>query len=209
MEFMNMDKIDLRKKYKEFYNPSKKEFTIVEIPSFQYLMIDGKGDPNTSAIYQQVIETLYGLSFTLKFGLKKSQGLDYTVMGLEGLWYSADISTFSMEHKDEWEWTMMMLQPDFITPELFEDARRQLKAKGKGPLADQTRLERYDEGVCAQIMYIGAYDDEPPTIARMHQFIKDQGYALTGKHHEIYLSDARRVAPEKNRTILRQPIKKS
>jgi len=201
-----MEKIDLKKKYKELYNPPKKDFSIIEVPSLQYIMIDGKGDPNTSGAYQQVIETLYGLSFTLKFGLKKSQGLDYTVMGLEGLWWTADINSFSMEHKDDWEWTMMMLQPDFITPELFESARKELKGKGKGPLADQARLERFDEGLCAQIMYIGAYDDEPPTIARMHEFIAANGYKLTGRHHEIYMSDARRVAPEKNRTILRQPV---
>jgi hypothetical protein len=102
---------------------------------------------------------------------------------------------------------MMMMQPDFITQDHFEEARRQLIAKGKGPLADQARLEHIDEGLCAQIMYIGAYDDEPPTIAAMHAFIHDQGYERAGKHHEIYLSDARRVAPEKNRTILRQPVK--
>ena len=203
-----MEKIDLKKKYKDLYNPSKKDFSIIEIPSLQYIMIDGKGDPNTSGAYQQVIETLYGLSFTLKFGLKKSQGLDYTVMGLEGLWWTADMNSFSMDHKDEWEWTMMMLQPDFITPALFESARKELKGKGKGPLADQARLEQFDEGLCAQIMYIGAYDDEPPTIARMHEFIAANGYKLTGRHHEIYMSDARRVAPEKNRTILRQPILK-
>jgi hypothetical protein len=201
-----MEKIDLKKKYKELYNPPKKDFSIIEVPSLQYIMIDGKGDPNTSGAYQQVIETLYGLSFTLKFGLKKSQGLDYTVMGLEGLWWTPDMNSFSMEHKDNWEWTMMMLQPDFVTPELFESARKELKGKGKGPLADQARLERFDEGLCTQIMYIGAYDDEPPTIARMHEFIAANGYKLTGRHHEIYMSDARRVAPEKNRTILRQPV---
>jgi hypothetical protein len=201
-----MEKIDLKKKYKDLYNPSKKDFSIIEVPSLQYIMIDGKGDPNTSGAYQQVIETLYGLSFTLKFGLKKSQGLDYTVMGLEGLWWAADMGTFSMDHKDEWEWTMMMLQPDFITHALFESARTELKGKGKGPLADQARLERFDEGLCVQIMYIGAYDDEPPTIARMHEFIAANGYKLTGRHHEVYMSDARRVAPEKNRTILRQPV---
>lgn len=204
-----MEKIDLRKQYKDLYNPSKKDFSIIEVPSLQYIMIDGKGDPNTSGAYQQVIETLYGLSYTLKFGLKKSKELDYTVMGLEGLWWAADMNTFSMDHKDEWEWTMMMMQPDFITLDLFESARKELKGKGKGPLADQARLERFDEGLCAQIMYIGAYDDEPPTIARMHEFIAVNGYKLTGRHHEIYMSDARRVAPEKNRTILRQPIVKA
>ena len=204
-----MEKIDLRKKYKDLYSPSKKEFSIIEVPPLQYLMIDGHGDPNTTERYQQTIQTLYGLSFTLKFSLKKNQGLDYTVMGLEGLWWTPDLSTFSMNNKDGWEWTMMMLQPDFITPDLFEEARRQLIAKGKGPLANETRLERYEEGTSVQILYIGAYDDEPPTITRMHEFIHEQGYLRAGKHHEIYLSDARRVAPEKNRTILRQPVKKA
>jgi hypothetical protein len=203
-----MEKIDLRKQYKTLYSPSKKEFSLVTIPPLQYLMIDGKGNPNTSEKYQEVISTLYGLSFTLKFGLKKSQGLDYTVMGLEGLWWTPDINSFSMANKEDWQWTMMMLQPDFITQELFQEARRQLIAKGKGPLAAEARLEWLDEGMCAQILYIGAYDDEPPVIARMHSFIHEQGYTLTGKHHEIYLSDARRVAPEKNRTILRQPVAK-
>jgi hypothetical protein len=202
-----MEKIDLRKQFKDLYSPSRKEFSFVTVPPLQYLCIDGKGNPNTSETYQQVISTLYGLSFTLKFALKKSQGLDYTVMGLEGLWWTPDINSFSMEDKDAWQWTMLMMQPDFITPAHFEEARRQLIAKGKGPLADQTRLERIDEGLCAQILYIGAYDDEPPTIADMHAFIHEHGYELTGKHHEIYLSDARRVAPEKNRTILRQPVK--
>ncbi len=177
------------------------------VPPLQYLCIDGTGNPNTSQAYQQVIATLYGISYTLKFGLKKSQSLDYTVMGLEGLWWTPDMYSFSMQDKDAWHWTMLMLQPDFITPDLFEEARRQVVAKGKGIFASETRLERIDEGLCAQIMYIGAYDDEPPTIAAMHAFIRDHGYTLTGKHHEVYLSDARRVAPEKNRTILRQPVK--
>jgi hypothetical protein len=203
-----MEKLNLRKQYKDLYSPSKKDFSIVEVPPLHYLMIDGKGDPNTSTTYQGAIQTLYGLSFTLKFAAKKVLGQDYTVMGLEGLWWSADIGSFSMEHKNEWEWTMMMLQPELVTSELFVEACRQLKAKGKGPLVEQTRLELFNEGPCAQIMYIGAYDDEPPTIAHMHEFIHAQGYELTGKHHEIYLSDARRVAPEKNRTILRQPVKK-
>jgi hypothetical protein len=204
-----MEKIDLRKQYKELYSPSKKEFTLVTVPPLQYLCIDGRGNPNTSEIYQQAIAVLYGLSYTLKFSLKKSQGLDYTVMGLEGLWWMPDMNSFSMEAKDEWCWTIMIMQPDFIHPDHFEEARRQLIAKGKGQLASEVRLEQIDEGQCVQIMYIGAYDDEPPTIASMHAFIHEHGHVRRGKHHEIYLSDARRVAPEKNRTILRQPISKA
>lgn len=204
-----MEKIDLRKKYKDLYSPSKKEFSLVQVPPLQYLMIDGEGNPNTSERFQQAMQTLYGFSYSLKFGLKKSQGLDYTVMGLEGLWWTPNLNEFSMEHKDAWLWTAMILQPDFITSELVAQTGSELLDKGKAPLAHEIRLERFDEGLCAQILYLGAYDDEPPTIAAMHHFIHDQGYELTGKHHEIYLSDARRVAPEKNRTILRQPVRKA
>jgi hypothetical protein len=202
------EKIDLRKKYKELYTPSKKEFSFIEVPPLQYLMIDGVGDPAVSQRYMDSIQTLYALSYTLKFNLKKAQGLDYTVMGLEGLWWMPDMREFSLANRARWQWTSMMLQPDFITPELFEEARRQVIAKGKAPLAAETRLETYAEGLSCQILYFGAYADEAPTIAAMHKFIADQGCQLSLKHHEIYLSDARRVAPEKNRTILRQPVKK-
>ncbi|MCX6055425.1 MAG: GyrI-like domain-containing protein [Chloroflexi bacterium] len=203
-----MEKTDLKKTYKKLYSPSKEDFSILEIPPLQYLMIDGDGDPNSAPEYVDAVQTLYGLSYTLKFHLKKTEGVDYTVMGLEGLWWTPDITKFSMEHKSDWDWTMMILQPDFITPPLFEEARRQSIAKGKAPLASTARLETFSEGLCVQILYLGAYDDEPPTISRMHQFIKDQGLSMNGKHHEIYLSDPRRVAPDKNRTILRQPVKK-
>jgi hypothetical protein len=204
-----MEKIDLKKLYKELYSPTKKEFSLIEVPPLQYLMIDGIGDPNTSQRYMDAVQTLYALSYTLKFHLKKTLAKDYTVMGLEGLWWMPNMNEFSATAKDRWHWTAMMLQPDFITKEHFEEAKRQVIAKGKGPLAVETRLESYDEGFCAQIMYFGTYADEVPTIAAMHRYIEAQGYIRAGKHHEIYLSDARRVAPEKNRTILRQPVKKA
>jgi hypothetical protein len=203
-----MEKIDLKNQYKDLYSPSKKEFSLIEVPPLQYFMIDGVGDPNTSKRYQGAIETLYSLSYGLKFHLKKTQGIDYTVMGLEGLWWTPDMNDFSLDNKNLWHWTAMILQPEFITPEHFKEIRGQLIGKIKAPLAMETRFETYHEGLCAQILYHGAYDDEGPTIAAMHQFIRDQGCELTGKHHEIYLSDARRVAPEKNRTILRQPAKR-
>ncbi len=204
-----MEKIDLRKKYHDLYSPSKKEFSFIEVPPLQYIMIDGSGDPAISQRYQDAIQTLYSLSYTLKFMLKKSRELDYTVMGLEGLWWMPDMNEFSLANRSRWLWTSMMLQPDFITAANFEEARRQVIAKGKAPLAAEACLEVYTEGLSCQIMYLGAYADEAPTIAAMHQFIAANGYALTSKHHEIYLSDARRVAPEKNKTILRQPVKKS
>jgi hypothetical protein len=203
-----MDKIDLRKQYHDLYSPSKKEFSIISVPPLQYLMIDGSGDPAIAQRYADAIQTLYSLSYTLKFLFKKERAIDYTVMGLEGLWWMPDMNEFSLANRSRWLWTSMMLQPDFITPADFEEARRQAQAKGKAPLAAETRLETYNEGLSCQIMYFGAYADEAPTIAAMHQFIAASGYQLTSKHHEIYLSDARRVPPEKNRTILRQPVKK-
>jgi len=204
-----MDKIDLRKQYKPFYSPSSKEFSFATLPELNYLMIDGHGDPSTSQDYQAAIQTLYSLSYTLKFTLKKSSGIDFTVMGLEGLWWVPDMTKFNLDHKDEWDWTAMILQPEFITPEMVKDAMTTASAKGKAPLADRTRLEGLAEGECVQILYFGAYDDEAPTIARLHAFIRENGYTPHGKHHEIYLSDARRVAPEKNKTILRQPVRKT
>ena len=203
-----MDKIDLRKQLKPYYSPSAREFSIIEIPPMQYLMIDGHGDPAVAQEYTDAVQTLYGLSYTLKFHLKKTAGIDYTVMGLEGLWWMPDMREFSLERRADWDWTSMILQPGFITPALVEEAKAQATAKGKAPLADRLRLATLSEGTCAQIMYFGPYKDEALVIARMHAWIHENGYALTGKHHEIYLSDPRRVAPEKNRTILRQPVTK-
>ena len=203
-----MEKLDLKKIYKNLYTPSAKEFTILEIPPLTYLMVDGHGDPNTAPMYADAIQTLYGLAYTLKFHCKTSLEKDFTVMGLEGLWWVPDMRDFSTSRKEDWDWTAMILQPDFITPALFEEARKQLKAKGKGPLADKARLETYHEGTCVQVMYFGPYAEEGPVIANMHTFAREQGYELEGKHHEIYMNDARRVAPEKLKTIIRQPIRK-
>lgn len=201
-----MDKLDLRKQYKSLYSPPSKDFSLIEIPPLQYLMINGHGDPAITQNYVDAVQTLYSLSYTLKFHLKKTQGIDYTVMGLEGLWWMPDMREFSLERRADWDWTMMILQPEFVNPGLIEEARVQATAKGKAPQANRTRLETLDEGTCVQIMYFGPYVDEAPIIACMHTWIREHGYAPSGKHHEIYLSDPRRVAPEKNKTILRQPI---
>jgi hypothetical protein len=204
-----MEKLDLRKQYKTLYSPTHKDFSLVEIPPLQYFMIDGHGNPNTCPDYTEAVQTLYSLSYTLKFHLKKSRGIDYTVMGLEGLWWMPDMTQFTPERKDDWDWTMLILQPDFITTALLEEAKTLAIAKGKAPFAAKTRLASLEEGTCVQIMYFGPYIDEAPVIARMHAWIKDHGHAPVGKHHEIYLSDPRKVAPEKNKTILRQPIRKT
>lgn len=203
-----MEKLDLKKQYKKLYSPSDKVPSIIDVPPLNFIMVDGHGDPNIAPEYVAAIQTLYGLAYTLKFHAKLVLKQDFTVMALEGLWWVPDMSKFKTSPKSDWDWTMMMLQPDFITPALLEEAKRQVIAKGKAPLADKARLESYHEGTSVQIMYYGAYADEGPTIARMHQFAIDQGYTLSGKHHEIYMNDARKVAPDKVKTIIRQPIRK-
>jgi hypothetical protein len=203
-----MEKLDLKKQYKSLYTPSAKENSIIDVPPLTYIMVDGHGDPNTTPVYVEAIQTLYSLAYTLKFHCKQVLEKDFTVMGLEGLWWVPDMNTFTTAKKSDWDWTMMILQPEFITPVLLKEAKEKAVAKGKAPLADIVRIETYHEGTSVQIMYFGPYADEGPTIARMHAFAIDQGYVLDGKHHEIYMSDARKVAPEKNKTIIRQPIKK-
>ena len=203
-----MDKIDLKKVWKELYRPSTKQVSRVDVPPFNYLMIDGRGDPNTAQEYKEAIEALYPVAYTLKFMLKKGAiGEDYVVMPLEGLWWVEDMADFSAERKDDWEWTMMILQPDVVTEEMVAEAVAQTRKKKNPPALDKVRLEALHEGSSAQIMHIGPYADEAPNIQKVHQFIADAGGQLHGKHHEIYLSDPRRAAPEKMKTIIRQPFK--
>ena len=203
-----MKKVDYKKELKHLYGSSSKKVVIVEVPSMNYFMVDGEGGPAAES-YQQAIEALYGLSFTVKFDVKKGVGLDYTVMPLEGLWWAKDITAFSADRKDEWLWKMMIMQPDYVTAKHVNAATKQLREK-KNPLAlDKIRFESYHEGPSVQILHIGPYDDEGPTIAQMHKFIDENGYQLHMKHHEIYLSDPRRSKQEKLKTILRQPITKT
>jgi len=202
-----MEKIDLKKQLKHLYNPSKKLITVVDVPRMNFLMIDGQGDPNTSAAYKNAVEALFSVSYEIKFMVKKGEtAVDYTVMPLEGLWWADDMSKFSVEDKDSWKWTSMIMQPEYVTEELFNEARIKVEQKkGLSTLSD-LRFESFHEGQAAHIMYIGPYADEGPTIAAIHNFIKEQGHDLSGKHHEIYLSDFRRTAPEKLKTVIRQPF---
>ncbi len=202
-----MKKIDLKKDLKHLYRPSAREVSVVDVPPMNFLMIDGAGDPNTSPEYQQAIEALYSLSYTLKFRIKKSAGPDYVVMPLEGLWWTDDPSQFSMDDKGIWQWTAMIVQPDFVTAGMVAEALEEVREKKGLAGLDRARFEAYDEGLSAQIMHIGPYDAEGPTMARLHRFIQDNGGELHGKHHEIYLSDPRRAAPEKLKTVLRQPFR--
>lgn len=202
-----MSKVDFKKEMKEFYTPPKK-FVIVDVPEMQFLKVDGHGDPNAAPEYQEAVEALYAVAYKLKFNSKKALGKDYVVPPLEGLWWADDMDAFSVARdKSQWDWTMMIMTPEWITSEMFDEAVEMVR-KAKNPSAlDKVRLESYHEGISVQIMHIGSYDDEGPTLAKMHnEFIAENGYVMAGKHHEIYLSDPRRVAPEKLKTVLRQPI---
>lgn len=203
------EKIDFKRVWKHLYNPPKTVPVVVDVPSLNFLMIDGQGDPNTSPLYQQSVSALYTLAYALKFAVKKQQGIDFAVMPLEGLWWVEDMRTFSVERKHEWLWTMMIVQPEYVSSELVESIRRETEAKKNMPLLEKLRFESYHEGLSVQIMHIGAYADEAPNIKRMHSFAIDQGYQLSGKHHEIYLGDPQRTDPKRLKTVLRQPIRKA
>jgi hypothetical protein len=209
-----MSKIDLRKELKHLYAPSAKKVEVVEVPEFQFVTIDGRiepeEEPGTSQDFQQALEALYGISYTLKFmsKLREENPIDYTVMALEGLWWTAS-GEFDFDRKDEWQWTAMILQPDHITPEMFQEALEQVRKKrGDSPALAKLRLERFHEGLSMQIMHIGPYAEEPRTIEKMMVFARENDYRLRGKHHEIYLGDPRRARPEKLKTILRHPIER-
>ena len=201
-----MPKIDYKKTLKHLYNPSKKEISVVDVPTMNFLMIDGQGNPNTAKSFSQAIETLYAVSYNLKFAIKKSQQIDYGVLPLEALWWAEDMSEFNEADKDSWLWAAMIMQPEYISDNLLKEAIETVRAK-KGALAlYKLRFESYKEGKSAQILYIGPYSEESPSIQSIHKHIKDLGSKLEGKHHEIYLNDARRTAPEKLKTVIRQPF---
>lgn len=202
-----MTKVDFKKELRQLYKPSPKEVAVVDVPEMNFLMIDGVGDPNTAQEYKDAIEALYSVSYALKFMVKKGESaIDYAVMPLEGLWWVDDMTQFSMENKDAWKWTAMIMQPEYVTEGLVNAALRQVEKKKNPPALSKIGFESFHEGLSAQIMHIGPYSAEGPTIERLHNFIKENGYELRGKHHEIYLSDPRRSAPEKMRTVIRQPM---
>ena len=199
---------DWKKDLKHLYNPPKGKFTVVDVPPLTFLMLDGHGDPNTAPEYVEAVQALYGMAYTIKFALK-AQGVDFPVGPLEGLWWVSDMTRFTMADKSEWDWTMMILQPDAVTEAVVEAARAEATRKKGSPALERVRFEAFHEGPSVQTLYLGAYADEGPTIAAMHRFAEEQGYALRGKHHEIYLGDPRRSAPDKLKTIIRQPVQRS
>ncbi len=204
-----MTKLDLKKEFKRFYNPSPGAPTIVDVPAMTFLMIDGKGDPNTAPEYREAIEALYPVAYALKFTVRRELDIDYGVMPLEGLWWADDMSQFPGETKDAWKWTAMIMQPDCVTNDLFRTAVEQVKKKKNPAQLYRMRFEPLNEGMSAQVLHTGPYSGEGPTIQALHAFIKGQGYALRGKHHEIYLGDPRKSTPEKLKTVVRQPVSKT
>jgi hypothetical protein len=204
-----MPKVDLKKDLKHLYRPSAKAVAVVEVPPMRFLMIDGTGNPNTAPEYAAAVEALYAVAYALKFAVKKGAGgVDYAVMPLEGLWWADDMRQFSVDKKDDWLWTMMIMQPEFVTAELFAAMLGEAQKKKGLPALSKIRFEVYPEGPAVQIMHLGPYAAEAPTVARLHDYVHAQDWRLAGKHHEIYLKDPRKSAPGKLETVVRQPFEK-
>lgn len=203
-----MAAIDLKKKL-DAYQAKKGVFRVVDVPPMQYLMIDGAGDPNSAPAYTDAVTALYPLAYTLKFASRRDLGVDTVVMPLEGLWHADDMESFtSRRDKSAWLWTLMIMVPDHVTPEMFEAAVAAVsKKKDVSPAVGSVRLDTLEEGRCVQTLHVGSFDDEAPLLEEMHhRYIPENGLTMRGRHHEIYLSDMRRVEPAKLRTILRQPV---
>ena len=205
---MTADKVDFRRTIDAYRARSR--FELVDVPDLRYLMVDGHGDPNTSSEFTDAVEALYPVAYTLKFASKQDLGRDYVVMPLEGLWWADDMDSFTAARdKSRWDWTLMIMVPDWIDGGLFGSAVEKVAAKKAPARLGDVRLETLSEGLCVQVLHVGSYDDEADVLRRLHEeFVPENGLTMTGRHHEIYLNDRRRVAPEKLRTILRQPVRR-
>ncbi len=203
-----MKTIDLKKTLKPFYAASASKPALLDIPAMNALMVDGQGSPEAPA-YQEAVGSLYSVAYTLKFAFKKSKAIDYPVMALESLWWAEDISDFIEGRTQNWKWTALIILPDVVTKKDVAAAVAAVKAKAKFPRFPLVRFEKLKEGKAGQILHVGPYSEVGRTIERLHTFIEESGYKLRGKHHEIYMNDPRRVAPEKLKTIIRHPIAKA
>jgi len=204
-----MVKVDFKKTL-DSYQAKRGEYRIVTVPKLQYIMVDGHGDPNMSQEFTHAVEALYPIAYKLKFASKIDLDKDYVVPPLEGLWWAEDMDSFTAARdKSRWDWTLMVLTPDWITEAMFEAAVRKVKEKSTPKKLSEVRLETLDEGLCVQTLHVGSYDDEAPVLEKMHhEFIPNNNLKMTKKHHEIYFSDFRKVSPDKLRTLLRQPVAK-
>ena len=202
-----MQTYDVKKDHPELYAPRPGDPQVVDVPELAFLMVDGHGDPNTSAAYRDAVEALFTASYAVRAAAKAALGRVHTVAPLEGLWSAADLSVFRSRDKSAWDWTLMIAQPDWAPPELVAEALAAAQRRKGLPALGLLRLERFCEGRSVQVLHVGSYDDEGPVLARLHdEWLPAHGLAPTGRHHEVYLSDARKVAPAKLRTVLRQPV---
>jgi len=200
--------IDLKKTLKPYYTASAATPSIIDVPPMNDLMVDGTGDPNGPA-FQEAVGSLYSVAYTLKFSFKKDKAVDYPVMALEGLWCANDVADFLRDKRENWKWTIFIALPDIVTKKDVGEAVAAVKKKAKFPGLPEVRFEKFAEGRAAQVMHVGPYAAEGPTIERLRLFVEEQGYKLRGRHHEIYIGDPRRSAPEKLRTIIRHPVEKA
>lgn len=201
-----MEKIDFKKELKQYYRCSAKKVVALTIPPMNFLTVNGKGAPG-SITHQQAIEALYSVAYTIKFMIKKSSnGIDYGVLPLEGLWWADDMNDFVNDNKHNWIWRMMIMQPPLVNKAQVDAAIEQVAVKKNLAALAQVNFQSFDEGLVAQTLHVGPFSEEGPTVEKVHAFIDTQGKQLSGKHHEIYLSDIRRAAPENWKTIIRQPM---
>ncbi|AZZ82536.1 hypothetical protein C5O27_16955 [Gordonia alkanivorans] len=203
------DKVDFKKTL-DSYRARRGEFRILEVPAMRYLMIDGTGDPNDSPDFAAAIETLYPVAYKLKFASSRGLARDYVVPPLEGRWWAEDLTVFTDAlDKTRWNWTLMIMIPDWLPDDMIDSVIETVGAKKPPPRLDDLRTAILDEGLCVQTLHLGSFDDEAPVLARMHhEFIPANGLSMSGHHHEIYFSDFRKTAPEKLRTVLRQPVER-
>ncbi len=201
------DKVDFKKTL-DGYRAQRGRFRLVDVPDLQYLMVDGHGDPNTSPAFAEAVEALYPVAYKVKFASKRDLGRDYVVPPLEGLWWADDMDSFTVARdKSRWDWTLLLMVPDWIDETMFTTAVEQTGAKHQPARLGDVRFQTVSEGRCVQTLHVGSFDDEADVLARLHhEFIPAHGLRMAGTHHEIYLSDFRKVAPDKRRTILRQPV---
>jgi hypothetical protein len=201
-----MEKKDYKKEFASFYQVKKGTPVMVDVPDFNFIQLEGEGNPNTNPLFAKTIEALFSVAYTAKFMIKKTKEIDFGVMPLEALWWTDDMNEFSPDNKDIWKWTCMIMQPPEVNAEIISEAKKQAKEKKNNELIEKIRYDKFHEGRAAQILHIGPYSEEAPTIATLHEFVKNNGYKLSGKHREIYLNDKRRCASSKLKTIIRQPV---
>ncbi|TFD72055.1 GyrI-like domain-containing protein [Cryobacterium fucosi] len=198
---------DVKKVLKPFYGPANREWELVEVPAQRFIAVDGSGDPNTAPAYSEAVEALYAVAYGIKFQARRELGRDAIVAPLEGLWYADDASVFTAGSKSEWHWTMLISEPDWVTDAFISQAIAAASAKKKLPALAGVRTETLVEGLSAQLLHLGSYDDEAPALATLHgEFLAENGLRINGRHHEVYLGDPRRTEPAKLKTVLRQPV---